>query len=124
MNPAFFGAFIAAFDEVFADQAREQPASRVPLDPGIGREFSVSFQVIIPTAPEGFSNARISATQVCSYAPGEGATITGREAVVARELESIRNSLLAEGERLRMALSTGSYSVTRPLGSTQKGGTR
>lgn len=116
MDAGFMAAFAAVFDELLAEPP--SAAAHVPQrDPGIGKEFTASFQVIIPTAPEGFSNARISATQVCSYAPGEGETIDRREAVVSRELESLRNALLAEGERLRQALSTGAYAVSRPVGA-------
>ena len=113
MASGFWDALEGAFDEIFAPAAQAEPPNR---DPGIGREYSATFKVIIPTTPEGFSNATVSATRVCSYAPGEGDTLGRREAVEAREIESLRNSLLEEGERLRRGLATGAYATTRATG--------
>lgn len=116
-----WGLFASIFEDEINGFFQEgvPPPERPEQDPGIGREFSASFQIIIPTAPEGFSNARIAASQVCSYAPGSGQTLDDRTAVAARELEALRNALLAEGERLRQGLNTGSYAVTGAVGTRQ-----
>ncbi len=120
MGPAFWAAFLAAFSEPPPPPALYVHGAGQPRDPLQGRELQVSFQVIIPTAPEGFSNARISATQTCTYAPGRGRTQQDREQIAAEELESTRNVLLEEAERVRRGLNTGTYTTTRRVGAATR----
>lgn len=116
MGPEFWGVCAAVFNALMDEQPVIPVAHHREIEPLHGKELSVSFQIIIPTAPEGFSNARIAATQTCTYAPGRGETLEDREAITAREMESTRNLLLAEGERVRRGLNTGSYTTSARAG--------
>lgn len=118
MGPEFWGVFQAVFNDLMTNTPAHHHAAPVQQrEPLHGKELSVTFQVIIPTAPEGFSNARIAATQVCTYAPGRGRTLQDRGTITERELEATRNLLLAEGERVRRGLSTGSYLTAARVGA-------
>jgi hypothetical protein len=116
IDPGFLAAFMMEFDSLQQGRQVHRNAPRRVSEPLHGKELSVSFQIIIPTAPEGFSNARVAATQTCTYNPGEGKTLASRVAEGKRELEATRNMVLAEGEELRRALSTGTYLTTTRAG--------